>query len=130
MSNLQTILRLNALSCLGFGLAFALWPAPIATFLGAVSPGILRWVGIALACNGLHLIVASRKTPKPWELRYFVLGDSLWVVGSIILVLVPGIIQGAAAITAVGLVAAMVGSFAGLQVYFGKDLNLRTKRAS
>ena len=123
--SLNRTLRFNALSCLGFGLAFALIHQPIAAFLGGVPPEILRLVGIGLALNGVHLAIASlRRTGiGRLELGYFILGDSLWVLGSLVLVtLVPQVINSPVAISSTLAVATLVGSFAGFQTRLGWDV--------
>lgn len=121
---LQIVLRLNSLSCLGFGISFALAPDAIGNFLGGVIPLVLRWVGIALLLNGIHLAVASfREKIGRNELAYFISGDFIWVVGSLALILfVPGVIDGRIAIATTFLVAVLVGSFAFLQIRFGIEI--------
>jgi len=114
-------MRLNATSCLGFGILFALMPQTIALFLGDVSPIFIRIIGIGLALNGIHLIIGSlRKSISRLELSYFILGDVIWVIGSIILLTCfPNVIQGQTAILSTILTAALVGFFAVLQARFG-----------
>ena len=123
--SLRNTIRLNALSCLGFGFAFALTPEPIGAFLDGVPPGILQLIGIGLALNGVHLTFASfrRDGIKRLELGYFILGDSLWVLGSLILIaLVPQVVCSLLAIASTLAVAVLVGSFAVLQTRLGWDI--------
>lgn len=120
--SLKKTIRFNALSCLGFGLAFALIPQPIATFLDGVPLNILRLAGIGLVLNGMHLMIASlrRSGIGRIELGYFILGDSLWVMGSLVLItFVPQAINSPLAIASTLVVAVLVGSFAILQTRLG-----------
>jgi len=120
MQALRTVLRLNAASCLGFGLAFAIWPEAIGNFLDGVVPSLLRWIGVVLVINGVHLLLTAWKPRiRRWELGYFVLGDSLWVLASVGFITVIPVIHSPVAVAAVLLVAAMVGTFACLQLRHG-----------
>lgn len=87
---LATLLRINAASCLGFGLGFILFSTAIGSFLGAFPPVLIFWLGVVLCLNGLHLIWASLRRPLVIEIRYFALGDLLWVVISLVLVAAGG----------------------------------------
>ena len=121
---LKTILRLNSLSCIGFGFAFALAPESIGSFLDGIPPVILHWIGIGLALNGFHLVIDSfRKKIGKFELGYFIVGDLLWVLSSIILTtLVSEVIYSPPAIATTLAVALLVGSFAALQIYWGRSI--------
>jgi hypothetical protein len=76
---LATLLRLNGVSCLGFGAVFLLGPGAVAAFLGAMPPWVLVALGVGLLGNGLHLFAAARRRPKAWEIRWFSAGDAAWV---------------------------------------------------
>lgn len=122
MNNLLKIaFRLNALSCLGFGTVFILNPDTVGAFLDGFPPDILRWIGIGLGLNGLHLVFASfRKRIGRVEVIYFVLGDVAWVLGSLVLVIfVPEMIHSPLAITVTLVVALFVGAIAALQTRWG-----------
>ncbi len=83
MNSLKIALRLNAMSCISFGLLGFLIPARISTFLGDPPVSLLQALGAVLIVNGLHLIIASsRTTLKEWEVVYFSLGDLVWWLGS------------------------------------------------
>lgn len=123
--SLKNTLRLNALSCLGFGLTFALIPQPIAEFLDGIAPSIIRFVGIGLALNGIHLVIASlrRGGIGRVELGYFILGDVLWVLASFVLIaFIPHVVNSPLAIVSTLAVATLVGSFALLQARWGWDI--------
>lgn len=82
---LRVVLRLNAVSCIGFGVTFMLIPDKIPEFLGTLSDASpwIFWIGVLLLVNGIHLVLASlRRVLKPLEVLYFVVGDFLWVMGS------------------------------------------------
>jgi len=122
--SLKTTIRLNALSCLGFGIAFALLPNSIGAFLDGIPPLIMRIVGIGLAINGLHLVTSSfRHQIGRFELAYFILGDFLWVLASLILItVVPQIIHSTQAIISTLAVAIIVGSLAMMQTKYGWNI--------
>lgn len=87
---LKTILRLNALSCLSFGILFVILPGAVAQFL-STSPApswLISIIGFALIINGLHLIWVSIKTStSKYAILQFSLGDFLWVIGTLALIL-------------------------------------------
>lgn len=90
VTKLRVVLRLNAFSCIGFGVVFGLSSDQVSFFLSEahhLSTWIF-WIGLGLIANGLHLIVAStRGNLKPVEVGYFIFGDALWVIlsGAILL---------------------------------------------
>ncbi|MGI9242164.1 MAG: hypothetical protein ACR2RV_15300, partial [Verrucomicrobiales bacterium] len=92
--------------------------------LDGFSPMILRLIGIGLIANGLHLGIASkRETIGRAEIVYFILGDSLWVLGSLVLVgFVPGVIHSPLAISATLGIALVVGTLAVLQTRWSWDI--------
>lgn len=119
---LKTAFRLNAISCLGFGTIFILTPDTVGAFLDGFPPDILRWVGIGLCANGLHLVVASfRKRIGRGEVIYFVLGDASWVLGSMMLPVL-GLIHTPLAITVTLAVALFVGTLGALQTWWGRGI--------
>ena len=76
MDNLKFVMRLNATSCVFFGILFTVVPNVIATFLGTVPKAVVLVLGIGLLANGVHLIVASRRTEiRAFEVIWFSLGD-------------------------------------------------------
>ncbi|MEO9822202.1 MAG: hypothetical protein ABJF79_17720, partial [Paracoccaceae bacterium] len=68
MDNLKFVLRLNAASCISFGLLFVVAPQVVAAFLGSIPPMIIFALGVGLLGNGAFLIAASlRKTLRKGE---------------------------------------------------------------
>lgn len=87
MKTLRNVLRLNAASCLVFGLLLVFWPEPVGAALGASALGLLRAIGFLLLANAAHLVIGSlRASLHPSEILYFSLGDILWFIGSLALV--------------------------------------------
>ncbi len=79
MDSLKFVLRLNAASCVCFGLLFLAAPDAVAHFLGDIPPFAMIVLGIGLLGNGAHLIAASRRTaPLEKEVIWFSLGDFSW----------------------------------------------------
>ncbi|MEO9897095.1 MAG: hypothetical protein ABJD13_20730 [Paracoccaceae bacterium] len=79
MDNLKFVLRLNAASCISFGLLFVVAPQVVAAFLGSTPPVIIFALGVGLFGNGAFLIAASlRKTLRKGEVIWFSLGDLGW----------------------------------------------------
>ena len=110
-----TILRANALTCLGFGALFAVLPTSVANFIGNPPDWLIIAIGTALIFNGLHLAWASSRQPFRLELRYFAGGDFLWALATALLIVNRVWIittSGIAAAVAVGL---LVGTFGILQ---------------
>lgn len=117
MKNLKVALRLNAASCLVFGLLFVVMPAATGNFLGVSSAMAITIVGAALLCNGAHLLVASsRQHFYPLEVYYFSVGDLLWVNVTLMLVASESFLPTPVSIAAALLVAAFVGSVGVLQL--------------
>lgn len=116
MPLLRTALLLNASSCLLFGLVFLAFPAPVGQLIGSPDSGVIPVVGAALLFNGIHLVLASRRArPICREILYFIAGDALWVIGTVVLIglgLMATSTEGRVAALAV---AAMVGAFAVMQ---------------
>lgn len=112
---LTTVLRTNALSCLGFGALFAVRPTSVSNFVGDPPVWLVLAIGVVLMLNGIHLAWASLRTTPPLELRYFAAGDFIWVVATALMI-TGGIwittTFGIAVAVAIGL---MVGTFGTLQ---------------
>lgn len=87
MDSLKFVMRLNAASCLTFGLLFALASQTVAAFLCDIPSTVIFALGIVLLGNGAHLIVASRRT-KIWEIEviWFSLGDFSWWLATLALI--------------------------------------------
>lgn len=79
MDSLKFVMRLNASSCISFGLLFIGLPHVVTTFLGQVPQATITALGIGLLVNGAHLVVASRRTNiRQAEVIWFSLGDFSW----------------------------------------------------
>lgn len=91
MLSLKTTLLMNACSCLIFGGIFAGFPRQVAVFLGGSTPApqlVMLLLGGVLVVNGIHLVwAAHRHQPGRLLIRYFSLGDFLWVAASAVLLL-------------------------------------------
>jgi len=116
---LYTVLLLNAASCIGFGLLFVALPSPTAAFLAHehVAPAwCIAVLGVGLILNGAGLLLtAKQRPPHTLLVRFFSLGDLLWVLATLVLIAAGWWINTSAGITAALLVAAAVGSMGWLQ---------------
>ena len=85
------IMKANAFSCILFGLIFLMTTEDVILFLSTdnqMPKLILELLGIVLISNGLHLIYEARTIkPKKLWVVYFSMGDFLWVIVSILLIL-------------------------------------------
>ncbi|MDA0577454.1 MAG: hypothetical protein O3B24_05080 [Verrucomicrobia bacterium] len=125
MKPLSTILRLNAASCILFGLLFASAPEWTSALIGNAAPLVLRIVGLGLILNGAHLLFASsRSKPLCPELLYFVLGDFAWVVATVVLLVLGVGVTTTAGIVAAILIAMLVGSLGFMQFRHARRLCL------
>ena len=87
MDSLKRVLRLNATSCIAFGLLGLLVPARISTFLGDPPVLLIQIIGVVLIANGVHLTLAARRiAPRKWEVFYFSFGYLAWWLGSTFLI--------------------------------------------
>jgi len=87
MTSLSFVLRLNAASCLGFGILFVILPGNVSEMLGSAPPNMLFGLGVILLVNGVHLVIASmRARPIPLEILWFSLGDMAWWLATLTLV--------------------------------------------
>ncbi|MEM7226736.1 MAG: hypothetical protein AAF495_27440 [Pseudomonadota bacterium] len=109
------ILRANALSCLVFGALFTVLPAQVAAFLGTAPHWLVLGIGLVLLLNGAHLVWASLRHAPVMELRYFALGDFMWVVLTVVLIASGTWITTPAGIVTAGVVGLMVATFGALQ---------------
>lgn len=126
MITLVNIMRANAASCILFGLIFLLIPTGVATFLSAETPIskiVLLILGIGLILNGIDLIRASYKPlPSKAQILYFSIGDFLWALTSVTLVLFNLWITTQKGMIATILIAIMVTAFGVLQILKRKDM--------
>ena len=79
MNSLKRVLRMNAASCITFGLLGLLIPVRISTFLGDPPVWLIQVVGAVLMANGLHLILASQRPvlKKMGDFLFLVWGSCL-----------------------------------------------------
>ncbi|MDG2002649.1 MAG: hypothetical protein P8J20_04890 [Novosphingobium sp.] len=121
--NLIVTMRLNALSCIGFGALFALLPNPVAAFLSdtPVPAHLLLGLGVVLVLNGLHILWAARQLDRARKWRiYFSLGDFAWVGGTAALIVAELWITTTPGVVAAIAVAAVVGFFGVRQLQAGR----------
>ncbi|MBX2870161.1 MAG: hypothetical protein KTR18_15880 [Acidiferrobacterales bacterium] len=119
MFSLANVMRLNAASCLLFGLIFVVFSSEVAIFLDpekSVPYLALIVIGIGLIINGADLIrVSLQPSPSKFQVRYFAVGDFIWVLVSIgLIVLDIWIVTKEGVITTI-VIAIMVGIFGVLQ---------------
>lgn len=117
MKLLRSTLVLNAASCIAFGLLFLLASEEVNIFIGNALSWLVPVIGGVLLFNGVHLLFASKRSkPVCPEILYFVLGDALWVMGSIALIGFGVVITSQPGVMAALVVALMVGTFGVMQV--------------
>lgn len=79
MTTLRFLLRLNAASCLSFGVLFVGRSERTAAFLGSMPPQLLFGIGLGLLANGSHLLLAAgRQSLREGEVMWFSIGDLAW----------------------------------------------------
>jgi len=123
MNQLQKILLMNAGSCILFGVIFLFFPNQTDQFIGNSIAWLIQLIGAILVFNGLHLIFASkRQKPVCPEVLYFVLGDFLWVLGTLVLIVLGVVITSIQGIVVSLLIAVMVGVFGYMQIVGYKSL--------
>jgi len=120
MVTVKTALRMNASTCLGFGLLFVSLPAGVAGFLSQHQPAdnlVFIILGLGLMTQGCHLIWASFQTnPSKALILYFSFGDFAWVLSSVLLMVLGFWITTPMGILYSSLVAVMVGTLGLLQM--------------
>ncbi|GLR72212.1 hypothetical protein [Agaribacter marinus] len=124
MLSLQNVMRANALSCLVFGLLFSIYPSSVAEYVGGTSPApqsVVMVLGVTLVFNGFHLLWASNLAlPNKLLVLYFSMGDFIWVIASLGLMMAGFWVTTINGIVAASAVAVMVGIFGVLQLYIRK----------
>lgn len=129
MVNLKNVMRLNATSCLIFGLVFVLMPESVAGFLAQENQApslVFTVLGFGLIVNGMHLLwAAARPVPSKLLVLYFSIGDFLWVVLTLGLVLAGVWITAPVGIVVSLLVAVFVGTFGILQMSKREEQNTK-----
>jgi hypothetical protein len=89
---LHIALRSNAAFCDVSGLVMILAAKPLAAFLGLNSPAILIGLGVGLFAWAGMLFWGSLQTHIPrWLVWLAIDGDLAWVIGSVVVVLLPAL---------------------------------------
>lgn len=119
MVALPTILRLNAASCIAFGLLFIVMPGAVVRFLSE-SPApswVFLIIGIGLILNGAALMWTSFKPmPSRSEILFFSAGDFAWVVATVGLIIAQLWVTTVPGTAAALVIAVIVGGFGALQM--------------
>ena len=120
MVTLQTVLRMNASTCIGFGVLFTVIPDSLARFLSATSPApgyVLLILGLGLIAQGIHLIWTSFQIqPSKALILYFSMGDFIWTMASVLLILLGVWVNSPLGVLYTGLVALIVGLLGVMQI--------------
>ncbi len=115
MSNINTILKLNGLTCLFFGALFVFIPQYIITFLSSTNPAptvVLLSMGVVLNLYGLLLLwVGNQENPNNTLIKFIAVGDFLWVLMTAGLIISKTWITSTNGTTTAGLIAILVGWF-------------------
>lgn len=126
MITLKRLFLINSISCIFFGVFFIAVPATISNFLSLDNKApdlMITTIGIGLVLNGLHLIWTSLKSEASRALTlYFSVGDILWVILTLYLILTETWITTQEGIIISTLVAAFVGSLGIFQLKVRKLL--------
>lgn len=121
MPRLNKILHTNALTCIIFGIIMVLYPYQISIFLSSSTPApseLILAVGSLLLCHSGHLFwVARSHLPSKWHIVYFSMGDFLWVLGTMGLVITQTWITHSIAIIVSYIIALLVGTLGALQLF-------------
>lgn len=118
MDSLKFVMRLNAASCVLFGLLFIMAPYAVATFLGDAPQIIITVLGFGLLGNGAHLIIASRRAQiLENEIIWFSVGDFTWWLATLALVVANIWITTTWGIAVAVIVAVMVASLGVAQLW-------------
>lgn len=119
MNNINTILKLNGLSCLLFGALFVFIPNHVIPFLSDSNPApevMILALGVVLNLYGMILLwLGNKQAPNLTLVKLIAIGDYLWVLGTIALIALKLWITNINGITVAGLVAILVGWFGWLQ---------------
>ncbi len=120
MFTLNTVLRLNAASCLIFGLLFVLFSLQTATYLGESSAApdwVIQVLGAVLIFNGFDLLrVSFKDSISKASILYFSAGDFIWVIATTVLIVCNIWITTTAGIVAGLATSVMVGAFGYMQI--------------
>lgn len=113
---LNRILQANALFSGLSGLTGLLFSGPIADVMGIGRPFVLMIVGGVLLLYAVDLAMTSRSATIPAaKVRYFIAMDVAWVIGSVVLLLIPSLELTGAGRMLIVVLAGFVAVFAALQ---------------
>lgn len=126
MFTLSSVMKANAVSCIGFGIVFFFLSEDVINFLTTskqAPKGVISVLGFVLFFNGLHLIWASFKImPSKLLVLYFSVGDFIWVISTSYLLLTGLWITTSKGIAMTIVVSLMVGLFGLLQMIKRKEM--------
>jgi hypothetical protein len=126
MQNLRNTLTYNAVFSSFSGLSMLLFSNPLAEWMHITEPLALPMLGIALLLFGGFLLwIALRKAFSEPLVNFIIVLDICWVVGSLLLVLTQVFGLSSLGLSLVGIVAAIVGLFAYLQIKYLKQIRLQ-----
>ena len=114
-SNLRHILNANAMFSATSGLFFVLAAKPLAEFLGTAPPVMYLLAIVMFGYAGLIVFNTYRPEISREFTLFTVIGDSAWVLASVLLLLLPSFAFSAEAKWAIGVTAICVDIFATLQ---------------
>lgn len=113
--NLSRLLVSNGTFCFTSGIIFALTAQPIANFLSTL-PIVMTALGIGLICYGMFITyMATRPTITRGFTLFTVIADSVWVLLSVLLLVLPIFNFTPEAKWAIGITAICVDAYATLQ---------------
>ena len=113
---LQHVLRANAVSCALFGALFAFVGPAIAEFVGTPPVLMLQVLGAGLLVNAAALAWTSmRVRPDRFSILTFALGDLMWVVATVVILIGGFWITTPSGIAWAVCIAVFVGVFGALQ---------------
>lgn len=127
MFSLKSVLRMNAASCILFGVLFVFMPSVVADFLSPQFPApslLVLALGTGLVANGAHLLWASYQVTLNKPLVYhFSFGDFIWTIVTVVLIASELWITTTAGIATALVIAFFVALFGVLQlVQFSRDV--------
>jgi hypothetical protein len=115
-SNLRHILNANAMFSFTSGLFFVMASKPLAEFLNTSRPVMFILAAIMFGYAGLIALQTQRAGSIPPGFALFtVIGDSAWVLGSVLLLILPLFTFSTDAKWAIGITAICVDIFATMQ---------------
>ena len=114
-SNLRHLLNENAMFSATSGLFFLLAAKPLGNFLGTTPPVMYILAAVMFGYAGLIAFNTHRPVISRDFTLFTVMGDSAWVLLSILLLLAPGLNFTSEAKWAIGITAVCVDIFATLQ---------------